>query len=92
MSETAKIIFANISTGIAVIAVMLTLGGWLSADIRELRMKVDRNTETIVRLEGKVDRNTEAIARLEGVLIGDNRPVPATTTPSSSAPAQTALN
>ena len=84
MSDKNQLLVAIITTGLAV-------GGWLSADIRELRMKADRNTETIVRLEGKVDRNTETIARLEGILIGDNRPVPAAAPTATSAPDQTAL-
>ena len=70
---------------LAIIGTAFLLGGWLSMDIRELRANVDRNAAAIAK-------NAESIARLEGILIGDNRPVSATTTPPSSDPAQTALN
>ena len=88
-NQTTAIIGTVIGTGIAII---FGLGGWVNmsigevrSDIRELRMKVDNNAAAIAN-------NAEAIARLEGILIGDNRPVPATTTPPSSDPDKTALN
>ena len=82
MSDKNQLLLAIITTGIAII---FGLGGWVNMSIGEVR-------QDIRELRLKVDRNTEAIARLEGVLIGDQAAVPAATVPPDSAPAQTALN
>ena len=72
----------NNTTQIIIIFILL---GFLGLGILEVRIKMGRNAEAIVRLEKKADKNNESasknaesIARLEGILIGDKLFVPAT--------------
>ena len=64
MSNTAQIIFATVSTGLAIIAVVITLGGWLSMNIGEVRADI-REIRTDIRDLRTDIRENRAIAKAD---------------------------